>query len=140
MSNLLSAFRREDHPTRLSREFHLDLPWCFEFFLSWNGYSFLLSPRWAPIPDLHVSSDAAGSVGYGAFLGRDWFAGRWSPLQMPLSIASKELFPIVLAASRWGHQRSAKRVDFCSDNTAVVKVLRSGTSRDSNLMVLLRYL
>ena len=48
--------------------------------------------------------------------------------------------PIVLAASLWGHQWSAKRVEFCSDNTAVVEVLRFGTSRDSNLMVLLRHL
>ena len=140
MVNLLSAFRRDDHPIRLNREFHLDLSWWLEFFQSWNGYSFLLSPRWTPIPDLHVSSDAAGSVGYGAILGRDWFVGRWSPLQLPLSIAYKELFPIVLAASLWGHQWSAKRVEFCSDNTAVVEVLRSGTSRDSNLMVLLRHL
>ena len=79
MVNLLSAFRRDDHPIRLNREFHLDLLWWLEFFQSWNGYSFLLSPRWAPIPDLHVSSDAAGSVGYRAILGRDWFVGRWSP-------------------------------------------------------------
>ena len=132
MINLFSAFRRDDHPIRLNREFHLDLSWWLEFFQSWNGYSFLLSPHWAPIPDLHVSSDAAGSVGYGAILGREWFAGRWSPLQLPLSIAYKELFPIFLAASLWGHQWSAKRVEFCSDNTAVVEVLRSGTSRDSN--------
>ena len=33
-----------------------------------------------------------------------------------------------------------KVVEFCSDNKAVVEVLRSGTSRDSNLMVLLRHL
>ena len=59
---------------------------------------------------------------------------------MPLSIAYKELFPIVLAVSLWGHQWFAKRVDFCSDNKAVVEVLRSHTSRDSNLMVLLRLL
>ena len=44
---------------RLSKEFHLDLLWWLEFFQSWNGYSFLLSPRCAPIPDLHVSSDVA---------------------------------------------------------------------------------
>ena len=138
--NLLSAFRREGHPIRLNREFHLVLSWWLEFFQSWNGYSLLLSPCWAPIPDLHVSSDAAGSVGYRAILGKDGFAGRWSPLQIPLSITYKELFPIVLAASRWGHQWSTKRVEFCSDNTAVVEVLRSGTSRDSNLMVLLRHL
>ena len=76
MINLPSAFCREDHPIRLNRAFHLDLSWWLEFFQSWNGYSFVLSPRWAPIPDLHVSSGAASSVGYGAILGRDWFAGR----------------------------------------------------------------
>ena len=94
-----------------------------------------MSPRWVPIPDHHVSSDTAGSVGYGAIFGRDWFVGRWSPLQLPY----KELFPIVLAASLWGHQWSAKQVEFHSDNTAMVEVLRSGTSRNSNLMVLLRH-
>ena len=129
MINLLSAFRREDHPIRLNREFHLDLSWWLEFFQSWNGYSFLLSPRWAPMPVLHVSSDATGSVGYGAILGRDWFAGRWSPLQMPLSVAYKELFPSVLAASLWG-----------------ISGLQSGWNsvltlqQWSNLMVLLRHL
>ena len=66
--------------------------------------------------------------------------GRWSPLQLPLSIAYKELFSIVLAPSLWGHQWSAKRVEFRADNTAVVEVLRSSTSRNSNLMVLLRHL
>ena len=45
MINLLSAFRRDDHPIRLNREFHLDLSWWLELFQSWNGYSFLLSPR-----------------------------------------------------------------------------------------------
>ena len=59
---------------------------------------------------------------------------------MPLSIAYKELFLIVLAASLWGHQWSAKWVKFCSDSTAVVEVLWSSTSRDSNLKVLLRHL
>ena len=63
-----------------------------------------------------------------------------SPLQMPLSIAYKELFLIVLAASLWDHQWSAKQVKICSDNTAVVKMLWSSTSRDSNLKVLLRHL
>ena len=118
----------------------MDLSWWLEFFQSWSGYSFLLSPRWAPIPDLHVSSDAAGSVGYGAILGSDWFMGKWSPLQLPLSIAYKELFPIVLAASLWDHQWSANQVEFRSDNMAVVEVSRSGTSGDANLMVLLSHL
>ena len=49
---------------------------------------------------------------------------------MSLSIAYKELFPVVLAASLWGHEWSTKQVQFCVDNTAVVKVLWSGTLRD----------
>lgn len=59
---------------------------------------------------------------------------------MSLSIAYKELFPIVLVASLWGHQWSAKLVEFYSDNMVVVEVLQSGTSRDVNLMVLLHHL
>ena len=92
------------------------MSWWLEFFQS---------PHWAPIPDLHVSSDAASSVGYGA----RWFAD-----------AYKELFLLVLAASLWGHQWSAKWVKFCSDKTTVVEVLWSSTSRDSNLKVLLCHL
>ena len=59
---------------------------------------------------------------------------------MPLSIAYKELFPVVLAAALWGPRWSSRRVEFCSDNMAVVEVLRSGTSRDPTLMALLRRL
>ena len=58
----------------------------------------------------------------------------------PYPLLTKNLFPIVLAASLWGHQWSAKWVEFRSDNTALVKVLRSSTSRNSNLMVLLHHL
>ena len=34
MSNLLCAFRRNDHPIRLNQEFFLDLAWWQEFFQS----------------------------------------------------------------------------------------------------------
>ena len=110
MINLLSAFRRDDHPIRLNSAFQLDLTWWRNFFHSWSGLSFLLTPQWAPLPDFQVSSDAAGAIGYGAILGRDWFAGTWSSSQMLLSIAYKELFPMVIAASLWGHRWSSKRV------------------------------
>ena len=47
---------------------------------------------------------------------------------------------MVVASHLWGHCWAAKRMEFCSDNMAVVSVLRSGTSKDPNMMVLLRYL
>ena len=139
MTKLLSAFLRDDHPVRLNREFHLDLSWWCEFFVSWDGLSFLLSPTWASLPDFLVSSDAAGALGYGAISGHDWFVGKWSTSQQPPSTAFNELFPVVVAALLWGHRWASKRVEFRSDNMMVVSVLSSGTSKDPN-MILLRYL
>jgi hypothetical protein len=52
----------------------------------------------------------------------------------------KELFPIVLACHVWGTCWARKRVEFQCDNTAVVSVIMSGTSKDEQLMHLLRAL
>ena len=140
MIKLLSAFRQDDHPIRLNRDFRSDVTWWREFFHSWDGFSFLLARQWAPLTDFHISSDAAGARGYGAIFNGQWFVGKWSSAQQPLSIAYKELFPVVVAAHLWGHLWVSKRVEFRLDNMAVVSVLRSGTSRDPNMMVLLRHL
>ena len=140
MINLLSAFRREDHPIRLNQEFRRDLTWWRELFQTWDGLCFFCMPTWAPLPDFQVSSDAAGSLGYGAIFKSHWFSGAWSAAQSSLSIAYKELYPIVVAAYLWGPQWVSQRVEFLCDNESVVAVLKSGTSRDNSLMVLLRYL
>ena len=140
MINLLCAFRREDHPIRLNQEFRRDLTWWRELFQTWDGLCFFCMPTWAPLPDFQVSSDAAGSLGYGAIFQSHWFSGAWSAEQSPLSIAYKELFPIVVAAFLWGPRWVSRRVEFLCDNESVVAVLKSGTSRDKSLMVLLRYL
>ena len=110
MITLLCTFRRDDHPIRLNQEFHLDLTWWRELFHRWDGLSFFLIPEWAPLPDFQVSSDAAGTLGYGAIFQHQWFCGPWSACQQPLSIAYKELFPIVVAAHLWGPQWSSRRV------------------------------
>ena len=140
MINLLCTFRRDDHLIRLNQEFHRDLTWWRERFQSWDGLSFFLMPAWAPLPDFQVSSDAAGSLGFGAIFNSQWFYGGWAVSQQPRSMAYKELFPIVVAAHLWGSQWSMQRVEFLCDNESVVAVLSSGTSRDADLMVLLRYL
>ena len=140
MINLLSAFRRDDHPIRLNLEFHLNLAWWHEFFHSWDGLSFLLSPKWAPLPDFSITSDATRALSYSGILDNEWFPGKWSASQKPLSIAYKELFPVVISAALWGRRWETKWVEFCSDNMAVVCVLCSGTLKDPNMMVLLRHL
>jgi len=68
----------------------------------WHGVSFWLFPGLLPEADVEVSSDVAGSIGYGAYMKGHRFAGSWAPSQQPQSIAYKELFPIVLAARVMG--------------------------------------
>ena len=140
MINLLAAFRRDDHPIHLNSNFHLDLSWWCNFFRSWNGNSFFLPPRWAPLPDFQVSSDAAGTLGYKPIFDHEWFTCAWSLAQASLSMVYKELFPVVVAAAPWGFHWSSKCVEFCSNNTAIIEVLQSGTSYDPNLRALLHHL
>ena len=66
MINLPCGVRRPDHPIRLNLEFQRDLAWWLEFFRNWNGRSFFLMPSFNCLRDFYVSSDAAGSIGYGA--------------------------------------------------------------------------
>ena len=65
-----------------------------------SGTSFSLSSQWAPTPDFQpVSSDVAGTLGYGAMFAREWFSGTLSLTLASLFMAYKELFPLVVAAA-----------------------------------------
>ena len=92
----------------------------------------------SPLADIEVTSDAAGSLGFGAYSQGQWFYGPRSPTQAQQSIAYKELFPVVIAAHLWGSHWSRKHVLFRSDNQSVVAMLTSRTSKVPALMHLLR--
>ena len=140
MIDLLSCFRSRNHPIRLNREFHLDLEWWTTFLSHWHGVSFWLFPGLTASPDVEVFSDASGSIGFGAFCGSEWFNGRWSACQEDLSIAYKELFPVVVIAAVFGHRWCKQHILFRSDNEAVVAILNSRTSKVPAIMHLLRHL
>ena len=99
----------------------------------WNGIIFFLFPTLETLSDFAVCSDASGVIGYGAFMDNEWFNGRWSPLQLPLSIAYKELFPVVLVVHVWGPRWSRRCILFHVDNEAVVHILNSRTSKTQTL-------
>ena len=63
---------------------------------------FLVFPRSGPRGRCR-SVDAAGWLGYGAYLKGYWFAGSLAPSQKQQSIASKGLFPVIIAAHVLGH-------------------------------------
>ena len=57
-----------------------------------------------------------------------------------VNIATKELIPVVIAAAMWGMNWEGQVVCSQCDNEAVVAVLNRHTSRDQDLMHLLRCL
>ena len=103
MIDLLGCFRKKDHPIRLNKEFHRDLQWGHQFLVDWHGVNFWLFPGNTPTAGVEVSSDAAGSLGFGAYLEGMWFTGSWMPSQREQSIAYRELLPVVVSAHVWGH-------------------------------------
>ena len=142
---MLDLFRRTEptaarqrHFTRLNLAFRADLQWWRMFVVDWNGVSILPNPR--PI-SVEVVSDASGTWGCGAYWHPHWFQLQWSTRAHPLSIAVKELLPVVVAAATWGPSWAAtSRVRFHCDNQSIVHDIQSRTSRHPHMMHLLRCL
>ena len=94
----------------------------------------------SPPIDLEMSSDASGSLGFGAVFCIHWLYGKWPSALQSASIEYKELFPIVVAAHVWGLSWFRQVVLFHCDNESVVLILNSRTSRAPDVMHLLHLL
>ena len=123
-----------DHWVHLNQRARADLAWWNTFLKVWNGTS--VSPP--PEPSWYIVSDASGSWGCGAFHGNRWFQPEeWAK---NISIAPKELVPIVVATVLWGAHWAGGHVRFLCDNAAVVMAVNRGSARDPSLSHLFRIL
>ena len=136
---LLRGICESYHHIRLNNGMRSDLAWWDLFLDSWNGVSMLRGQRLAT-PDHEVFTDAFGSYGCGAVWASRWLQLEWPPCFRDAPIAPKELVPVVMACILWGRFWRGKVVHMFSDNEAVVAVVNSGYSRDSQLMHLTRCL
>ena len=108
------------------------------FLENFNGKLFFFNDIWETSHTLHLYTDAPGSIGFGAVFGCHWVHGIWPKMWKSFKIAFLELSPIVLAVHVWGSLMANKRIIFFSDNAAVVDVVNKQTSRQKDIMVLLR--
>ncbi len=141
MIDLLHATHRPPAskvPIRLSQGFRADLAWWREFTSQWNGTSFLNPP--SRLPKAHLYTDASGSWGCAAWHEDAWFQVQWDARARPLSIAEKELIPVILACQIWGATWGGLQIVCHSDNQSVVADLRSQSSKHKGMMHLLRCL
>lgn len=136
--DLLVQVSKPDFRVTLNKENRRDLQAWRVFIEHFNGKNLLLEQRWITSRSVHLYTDAAGALGYGAIYGNKWFNGRW-PFELEcMCIAFKELFPITLALEIWGSSFRNKCVFVHSDNRAVLYIINKQTSKDQNIMKLVR--
>ena len=137
--DLSTTASNPDHFIRLNTDARSDIEWWYKFAGSWNGVAMMQSIV-RSVPIMTLTSDASGNWGCGAFAGKAWFQLRWADQMLAHNITRKELVPIVIAAAIWGLQWRGSTVQVLCDNAAVVSILNSNTSRDKEVMHLLRCL
>jgi len=127
---------REPCPTPPDRETKADLRLWLTFLESYNGKSFFLDYIWLSFAKLHLYTDAAGSLGYGAVFGAHWFFGPWLHSWLGRNIIVLEMFPIVMSVSIWASDLANKCILFHTDNQGLVEVINRKTTKDRQLLVL----
>ena len=92
--------------------------------------------RREPENTISIVSDASGLWGCGAICGCNWFQLEWLGLgqAQQFNIMTKKLLPVVVAAVLWGQSRWGQSVKVLCDNSAVVAMVNSGSSRDPEAM------
>ena len=134
--NLSTQAARLHHWLHLSMEAREHIAWWKTFLEAWN-HMYMAD---TPAPDIIFAPDASGAWWCRASWGKAWLQFEWSKEWSEISIAAKQLVPIVLACAVWGKQWQGKWVLVCCDNLAVVQISRRLASRDPLLKHLLRLL
>lgn len=84
--------------------------------------------------------DASGSWGCRAAYENLWFQLQWPENWATVSIAPKELVPIVVAVTLWGPYWAGQHICCLCDSAAVVAAVNKGAAKDPALSRLLRIL
>lgn len=138
--SLILGIREPFHYLRITEEAKADLRMWSQFISDFNGKSMFMNDRFLSSDVISLYTDAAASLGYGAIYSSYWFYGSFPKECRQLNITLLELYPIVVAVSVWGHLWKNHCVRFFTDNLALVYILNRQTSKDKQIMKLVRKL
>ena len=135
--NLTHGLKYPHHRRWVTVEAKADILAWLEFIENFNGKSVILEDRWFDSDKLHLYTDASG-MGFGLIFGNKWALGEWPSNWQAKNIAIRELFPIMLALKLWCEHLKQQCITFHTDNEAVVHIINTQTSKDSEIMVIVR--
>lgn len=137
--NLTIGLQKPKQQKRLDNEAIADLKAWAIFLENFNGKAFFPSGISHSSSSLHLFTDAS-NIGFGCTFGRKWFFGKFEPQWLNYHISVREFLPIVIAFETWGSTFQNSSVVLHCDNSAVVQVINKTSSKDTNLMILMRRL
>ena len=135
--NLTIGLKKPFHHRRLTSEAKADLKAWQIFLDNFNGKAIFPTGITHSSSSLHLFTDAS-DLGFGCIFGRKWFFGQFSSDWLQFHIAVREFLPIVISLEIWCHQFHNSTVVLHCDNNTVVHVINKTTSKDPNLMILMR--
>ena len=131
---------------RLTKDMKEDLLVWLQFLSAYNGVT-LMPPRlWTSAEQLELYTDSAGGndLGFGIYFGGKWAHGRWptswAACEILKDMTFLELFPVLVAVTIWGHLLANTKILFHIDNQATVCVINKKSSKNKNVMKLIRKL
>lgn len=134
------------HFIRITKEVKEDVTVWLRFLENFNGDYFIPEDCWYSNKTLELFTDSSGNpdLGCGAYFNNLWTQFRWpagwrnSPLLRNMSLL--ELIPIILALFIWAPILKNRKVSFHIDNQALVSIVNKRTSKDKQIMKLIRSL
>ena len=137
--NISTSAKKLHHYIHLSKACKEDLLMWLHFLEKWNGISMFYEDKYCTSEAMKLFTDASSKLGFSAYFNGQWFCESW-PNNMGdnVSMAFRELYPIVAAAVLWGEQWKCKQIIFLCDNEATVNILNKGRSKCLLIMKLMR--
>jgi hypothetical protein len=137
--NLTMNLKHLHYKVQLSRDAREDIVWWLNCAANWNAKSVFLDEEWTTSEHLHIYTDAS-DVGLGCVFGSQWFSMEFNSMECDMIIAWRELYAMVLACFTWGQQFVGKKLIMHCDNHTIVDIMHTGTSKNRDIMCLVRVL
>lgn len=141
MIDLTCGVNQLHHFVRINKSARADLKMWHLFVSQYSGMSMLIDYKWLTSFHVCLQTDAAQSRGFGAvFSNKEWFYGVFTENLKSKSIALLEFIPIVIAIHLWADRLLDKCVSLATDNMSLVYIINKQTSKDGEIMILMRKL
>jgi hypothetical protein len=136
---LLKRAQHLHHGIKLDFDAREDIKWWLLFLPTWNGINMFMDSKYKSAGHLGLYTDASDVAIAGYYRG-DWFTVIVDDTMRAMSKNWRELYALVVAIATWGQYLSGKLILVHCDNMSVCHIIRSGTSKNSYMMKLVRLL